>query len=181
MSIVKTIEELTKVSEKLAAAKQAEAAIDTAVTTQKVTNAAIQATAETTTATTTAAAAKTEVAANTAVAGSAAIKSVAGIPIVGIAMAGAALAAIMAMIASLPKFANGGIIGGGSRTGDKILGRFNAGEMVLTTGQQATLFQLANGRGINTNGGNGKVEFEIRYDRLVGILKNGDQKNRRGR
>lgn len=181
MSIVKTIEELTKVSEKLAAAKQAEAAIDTAVTTQKVTNAGIQATVETTTATTTAAAAKTEVAANTAVAGSAAIKSVAGIPIVGIAMAGAALAAIMAMIASLPKFANGGIIGGGSRTGDKILGRFNAGEMVLTTGQQATLFQLANGRGINTNDGNGKVEFEIRYDRLVGILKNGDQKNRRGR
>lgn len=181
MSIVKTIEELTKITEKLSKAKEAEAAIDTAITTQKVTNAGIQATAETATAATTAAAAKTEVAANTAVAGSAAVKSVAGIPFVGIAMAGAALAAIIAMMASLPKFANGGIIGGGSRTGDKILGRFNAGEMVLTTGQQATLFQLANGRGINTNNGNGKVEFEIRYDRLVGVLKNGDQKNRRGR
>lgn len=181
MSIIKTIEELTKITEQLSKAKQREADIDSVVTTQKVTNAGIQATAETTTAATTVAAAKTEVAANTAVAGTAAVKSVAGIPIVGIAMAGAALAAIIAMISSLPKFANGGIIGGTSRTGDKILGRFNAGEMVLTTGQQATLFQLANGKGIRTSGLNGKVEFEIRYDKLVGVLKNGDQKVRRGR
>lgn len=180
MSIVKTIEELTKITEKLSKAKEAEAAIDTAITTQKVTNAGIQAAAETTTAATTAAAAKTEVAANTAVAGSAAVKSVAGIPIVGIALAGAALAAIIAMMASLPKFARGGIIQG-SPTGDLNLARVNGGEMILNGSQQATLFQIANGKGIKTNGMNGKVEFEVRYDRLVGVLKNGDQKNRRGR
>ena len=180
MSIVKTIEELTKITEKLSKAKEAEAAIDTAITTQKVTNAGIQATAETTTAATTAAAAKTEVAANTAVAGSAAVKSVAGIPIVGIALAGAALAAIIAMMASLPKFARGGIIQG-SPTGDLNLARVNGGEMILNGSQQATLFQIANGKGIRTNGMDGKVEFEVRYDRLVGVLKNGDQKNRRGR
>lgn len=180
MSIVKTIEELTKITEKLSKAKEAEAAIDTAITTQKVTNAGIQATAETTTAATTAAAAKTEVAANTAVAGSAAVKSVAGIPIVGIALAGAALAAIIAMMASLPKFACGGIIQG-SPTGDLNLARVNGGEMILNGSQQATLFQIANGKGIRTNGMDGKVEFEVRYDRLVGVLKNGDQKNRRGR
>lgn len=180
MSIVKTIEELTKITEKLSKAKEAEAAIDTAITTQKVTNAGIQATAETTTAATTAAAAKTEVAANTAVAGSAAVKSVAGIPIVGIALAGAALAAIIAMMASLPKFARGGIIQG-SPTGDLNLARVNGGEMILNGSQQATLFQIANGKGIKTNGMDGKVEFEVRYDRLIGVLKNGDQKNRRGR
>lgn len=180
MSIVKTIEELTKITDKLSKAKEAEAAIDTAITTQKVTNAGIQATAETTTAATTAAAAKTEVAANTAVAGSAAVKSVAGIPIVGIALAGAALAAIIAMMASLPKFARGGIIQGSS-TGDLNLARVNGGEMILNGSQQATLFQIANGKGIKTNGMDGKVEFEVRYDRLVGVLKNGDQKNRRGR
>lgn len=180
MSIVKTIEELTKITEKLSKAKEAEAAIDTAITTQKVTNAGIQATAETATAATTAAAAKTEVAANTAVAGSAAVKSVAGIPIVGIALAGAALAAIIAMMASLPKFARGGIIQG-SPTGDLNLARVNGGEMILNGSQQATLFQIANGKGIRTNGMDGKVEFEVRYDRLVGVLKNGDQKNRRGR
>ncbi len=180
MSIVKTIEELTKVSEKLAAAKQAEAAIDTAVTTQKVANAGVQAAAETSTATVTAAAAKTEVAANTAVAGSAAVKSVAGIPIVGIAMAGAALAAIIAMMASLPKFARGGGIQG-TPTGDLNLARVNGGEMILNGSQQATLFQLANGKGVKTNGYAGKVEFEIRYDRLIGVLKNWDQKNRRGK
>lgn len=180
MSIVKTIEELTKITEKLSKAKEAEAAIDTAITTQKVTNAGIQATAETTTAATTAAAAKTEVAANTAAAGSAAVKSVAGIPIVGIALAGAALAAIIAMMASLPKFARGGIIQG-SPTGDLNLARVNGGEMILNGSQQATLFQIANGKGIKTNGMDGKVEFEVRYDRLIGVLKNGDQKNRRGR
>ena len=180
MSIVKTIEELTKITEKLSKAKEAEVAIDTAMTTKKVTNAGIQATAETTTAGITAAAAKTEVAANTAVAGSAAVKSVAGIPIVGIALAGAALAAIIAMMASLPKFANGGIIQG-RPTGDLNLARVNGGEMILNGSQQATLFQIANGKGIKTNGMGGKVEFEIRYDRLVGVLKNGDQKNRRGR
>lgn len=180
MSIVKTIEELTKITENLSKAKEAEAAIDTAITTQKVTNAGIQATAETTTAATTAAAAKTEVAANTAVAGSAAVKSVAGIPIVGIALAGAALAAIIAMMASLPKFARGGIIQG-SPTGDLNLARVNGGEMILNGSQQATLFQIANGKGIKTNGMDGKVEFEVRYDRLIGVLKNGDQKNRRGR
>lgn len=180
MSIIKTIETLTQITEKLGKAKEAEAAIDTAMTTQKVTNAGIQATAETTTAAITATAAKTEVAANTAAAGSAAVKSVAGIPIVGIALAGAALAAIIAMMASLPKFANGGIIQG-RPTGDLNLARVNGGEMILNGSQQATLFQIANGKGIKTNGMGGKVEFEVRYDRLVGVLKNGDQKNRRGR
>ena len=181
MSIIKTIEELTKITEQLSKAKQREAVIDSVTTSQKVTNAGIQATAETTTAATTVAAAKTEVAANTAVAGTAAVKSVAGIPIVGIAMAGAALAAIIAMISSLPKFANGGIIGGTSRTGDKILGRFNAGEMVLTTGQQATLFQLANGKGIRTSTTGGDVKFHVEGTELVGVLKNYDRKVRRGR
>lgn len=180
MSIIKTIEELTKITEKLGKAKQIEGAIDQQVTTQKVANTGKQVMAETTTTTATTTSAKTKIAANTAEAGSAAVKSVAGIPIVGIALAGAALAAIIAMMASLPKFARGGIIQG-SPTGDLNLARVNGGEMILNGSQQATLFQIANGKGIKTNGMDGKVEFEVRYDRLIGVLKNGDQKNRRGR
>lgn len=187
MSIIKTIETLTLITEKLGKAKEEEAVLDTTATSAKIANKIAETTAVTTALATQTAA---EVAASTTKSTAAniemAAKSTAAyayIPFAGPALAAAQIAAMEAMImaAGLPKFANGGIIGGSSRTGDKILGRFNAGEMVLTTGQQATLFQLANGRGINTNGGNGKVEFEIRYDRLVGVLKNGDQKNRRGR
>ena len=187
MSIIKTIEELTKITKQLTKAKQVEEAVDTAVTGTKIANTTAETTAEATalaTQTTTEVAAST--AKKTAAMGEMAAKSVAAyayIPFVGTTLAASQIAAMEAMVmaASLPKFANGGIIGGTSRTGDKILGRFNAGEMVLTTGQQATLFNLANGKGIRTSGLNGKVEFEIRYDKLVGVLKNGDQKVRRGR
>lgn len=44
-----------------------------------------------------------------------------------------------------PAFANGGIVGGSSFSGDNITARVNSGEMVLNAGQQASLFQIANG------------------------------------
>jgi len=81
---------------------------------------------------------------NTAEAATAAGKSVAGIPFVGIAMAAAAVAGIIALFATLPKFAKGGIIGGGPSSGDKILARVNAGEMILNQGQQSNLFKAIN-------------------------------------
>ena len=84
------------------------------------------------------------VAANTAEAATEAGKSVAGIPLVGIAMAAAAVAGIIALFATLPKFAKGGIIGGGPSSGDKILARVNAGEMILNQGQQSSLFKAIN-------------------------------------
>lgn len=119
--------------------------------------------------------------ANTAEAASEAGASAAKLPFPANLIAiGGAISAVLALFSSLPKFANGGIVKGRS-TGDLNLVRANGGEMLLTGNQQATLFQLANGRGLKTNGGNGKVEFEIRYDRLVGVLKNGDKKNRRGK
>lgn len=181
MSIIKTIEDLTGITEKLSKAKMIEAGIDQTLTTQKVTNAGIQATAEITSATTTATASKTKITANTAEAGSAAAKSVAGIPIVGLVMAGAAIASIIAMMASLPKFAKGGIFQG-SPIGDLNLARVNGGEMILNGSQQATLFQLANGKGMKTqNTGGGEVEFKIKYDTLVGVLKTGDFNKKRGK
>lgn len=58
----------------------------------------------------------------------------------------AALATIVATVtsifASLPKFADGGIVGGGSMYGDKVLTRLNSGEMVLNRRQQANLFDM---------------------------------------
>lgn len=62
---------------------------------------------------------------------------------------GIAAAANVAKIASQkrPKFANGGIVGGTSFTGDKITAGLNSGEMVLNKSQQTELFQMANGSG----------------------------------
>jgi hypothetical protein len=61
---------------------------------------------------------------------------------------------------SMPKnqyqsHASGGIIGGSSPYGDKVLTRVNSGEMVLTKGQQGVLFSLlkrmASGNNVNIN------------------------------
>ena len=101
-------------------------------------------------------------------------KANAGIPVVGAAIAIAGVAGILAMLASLPKFEKGGIIGGSSYGGDKILGRFNSGERVLTRPDQAYLTKVLKG---GTTGG-GNVEFKIKGKELVGILQ---QENTRAR
>lgn len=136
--------------------------------------------ADTMSATSTTATATTEVAANTAVAASGAAASQAAIPIVGpalaIAAAAAVIAAIIAAISSTQKiqrFANGGIVGGSSFTGDRVSAQVNSGEMILNKTQQANLFKLANG------GGTGKeVTFHISGTDLVGVMNNINRKNK---
>ena len=94
----------------------------------------------------------------------------AGIPVVGPLLAIGFVAAITAAIISgMGKFANGGIIGGSSYSGDKQLARVNSGEMILNKGQQATLFNAIKSGNL---GGGGQVEFKIRGADLVGTLKN---------
>lgn len=48
------------------------------------------------------------------------------------------------------KFATGGIVGGTSYTGDNVPVMVNSGEMILNQGQQARLFELANGYGASS-------------------------------
>lgn len=79
-------------------------------------------------------------------------------------------AALAAAFAAIPKFAHGGYVQGSSTQGDKVLARLNSGELVLNKGQQATLFNLLNGKG--GLGGNGNVEFKIKGTELVGVLNN---------
>ena len=54
-------------------------------------------------------------------------------------------ATMISMIASISKFATGGIVGGNQTSGDNVLVRVNSGEMILNAAQQARLFALANG------------------------------------
>ena len=108
-----------------------------------------------------------------------AAESQAGIPGVGPALAVAAAATIVsAILAAMSKFqaqrfANGGIVGGSSFTGDRVSAQVNSGEMILNKTQQANLFKLANG------GGTGKeVTFHISGTDLVGVMNNINRKNK---
>lgn len=86
---------------------------------------------------------KAEANANAEAAVTGAASSVAPIPFVGAAMAVAAVTALIASMAAIPKFAKGGIVGGNSYFGDKLLARVNSGELILNQKQQAKLYHMA--------------------------------------
>lgn len=89
-----------------------------------------------------------------------------------LAFVGAGLATVATTISTLKGFAEGGIIEGASHSGDKVLARVNAGEMVLNKRQQSNLFNLLDGNGIGQNANGGKVEFVIKGSTLKGVLNN---------
>ena len=82
-------------------------------------------------------------------------------------------AALAAAFAAIPKFAKGGIVQGSLTQGDRNLVRANSGEMILTKGQQGTLWNMLNGKSGKSSG---NVEFKIRGSELVGVLNNYSKK-----
>lgn len=82
------------------------------------------------------------------------------------------IGAVVAALATMSKFANGGIVGGNAKHGDRNIARVNSGEMILNKAQQGTLWGLLNGKG--SIGGN--VEFKIRGADLVGTINNYSKK-----
>lgn len=92
--------------------------------------------------------------------------------IAAVAALGSVVAAALSSARS-QKFANGGIVGGTSFTGDRVTAQVNSGEMILNKAQQANLFRMANS-GV---GGGGQVEFHISGTELVGVLNNNNRKN----
>lgn len=85
----------------------------------------------------------------------------------------AAMASVMGTVLSIfskikamtaGKFAEGGIVGGTSFTGDKLFAQVNSGEMILNKRQQKNLSNML--------GNGGQVEFVISGDSLVGVLNN---------
>lgn len=113
---------------------------------------------------------KAEATANSEAAVTGGMASVASIPIVGWVMALGAAASIIAAMASIPKFANGGIFSGNSFIGDNMIARVNSGEMILNNRQQKNLFNLLDGKtGVSSLNG-GTVEFKLKGKELVGVL-----------
>lgn len=136
LDAINTLSELSSVLSKKKIADQA------AETTAVVSGKAAEAAANTTEAGTSMVAAG----ANTAQAAAGASKSVSWIPIVGPILAVAAVAAVlgatlaaMSKAKSAGKFAEGGIIGGNSFSGDKLTAQVNSGELILNRAQQNSI------------------------------------------
>ena len=77
------------------------------------------------------------------------------------------------------RFENGGIVGGTSFYGDKILARVNSGELILNQKQQAAVYGRMNGgQAVNVTLGGG---FELDGTKLRLVLDRADaRKNRLG-
>lgn len=98
----------------------------------------------------------------------------------------AGTAQMVSMIATISKFATGGIVGGNQRSGDNVLVRVNSGEMILNAAQQARLFAIANGAavygaaqvGSDFSMGAAVPVVSLQSDRLQGILGGGDEKRK---
>ena len=83
-----------------------------------------------------------------------------------LAVSAVALAGILGIVASAKSafagsFADGGIVGGSSYTGDRLWARVNSGEMILNQQQQASLLNQG-----------GQVRFVIEGSQLKGVLEN---------
>lgn len=89
-----------------------------------------------------------------------------------LAFVGAGLGTLATMISTIQGYSNGGIIGGATTSGDMQLARVNAGEMILNNSQQARLFDLLDGGAAMIGNNQGKVDFRISGQALVGTLKN---------
>lgn len=103
------------------------------------------------------------------------VSSAAQTPVVGWLLAGAAAAAVIAALASSPKFASGGIVGGNQFVGDNVIARVNSGEMILNRNQQRNLFSLLDSG--NISGGSGKeLKLRVSGADLVGVISNFNNK-----
>ena len=84
----------------------------------------------------------------------------------------ASIAAVVAALSMIGKFADGGIVQGSRTIGDMNIARVNSGEMILNGSQQKNLFNLLDGGMANSGSQSGEVHFKIQGKDLVGVLSN---------
>lgn len=104
----------------------------------------------------------------------------ASIPFAGVGIAAGFISSMLAIQAatkattmSMMAFAEGGIVGGSSYSGDRILARVNSGEMILNDKQQRHLFELLDSDAMPQKGGtNVTVQGVIRGTDLLLVQKN---------
>jgi len=100
------------------------------------------------------------------------------IPFAGVGIASGLITTMMGAMAaqhaaskSLAAFADGGIVGGGSLYGDRLLVRVNTGEMILNGKQQKRLFNLLD-KGGAIGGQMGEISFKLKGSDIYGSMKN---------
>lgn len=170
-TVIQVISALTGVTNMLTAAKQGEAAATAIATTTAVTGAAQEIAAST---------AKTavksaETTANVSAAASGAMAAHASIPFAGIALGLAAVAAIVAAMKSIPKFADGGIVSGPTLA--------MVGEYAGASGNPEVIAPLDKLRSMlapSQGYGSGDVNFRIKGRELVGLIEKENNIRRRG-
>ena len=169
-TVIHVISALTGVTNMLTAAKQGEAAATAIATTTAVTGSAQEIAASMAKT----AVKSTETNANVSAAASGAMAAYASIPFVGIALGLAAVAAIVAAMKSIPKFADGGIVSGPTLA--------MVGEYAGASGNPEVIAPLDKLRSMlapSQGYGSGDVNFRIKGRELVGIIEKENNIRRR--
>lgn len=169
-TVIQVISALTGVTNMLTAAKQGEAAATAIATTTAVTGAAQEIAASTAKT----AAKSAETTANVSAAASGAMAAHASIPFAGIALGLAAVAAIVAAMKSIPKFADGGVVSGPTLA--------MVGEYAGASGNPEVIAPLDKLRSMlapSQGYGSGDVNFRIKGRELVGIIEKENNIRRR--
>ncbi|MGQ7945006.1 hypothetical protein [Flavobacterium sp. WC2509] len=91
-----------------------------------------------------------------------------------------AVGGVLAAFASIPKFETGGIVGGSSFYGDKIMARVNSAEMISNTDQQRKIWGAMNNGGGSSEGGFVASTVMKGSDMLILIERATARKNRIG-
>lgn len=180
MTTVNTIQQLFNTTKSASAAISAtETAASTAAATAEQGKAAVDAESV---ATTTAAtvALKSQEAAYLDMAAAAIFAAHASIPFAGVGIATGLITTMMAAqtaqhaaTLAMTAFKDGGIVGGSSFYGDKVIARLNTGEMVLNKKQQANLFNaIDNGMFGSGTTENATISFKLKGSDIYGSLKN---------
>ncbi|MDE6860369.1 MAG: phage tail tape measure protein [Duncaniella sp.] len=152
-TVINIIKLLTTTTDAHRASKISETAATTADTTATIANTS---------------AALTNTAAKSGEAVAEAVSSGAKLPFpANVAAIAAGVAAVISALAIVGSFSNGGIVGGNSPSGDRLLARVNSGEMILNKAQQQRLYEALNGGGLSlrpfANGG-------IAYGPAIGLF-----------
>lgn len=84
----------------------------------------------------------------------------------------AQMAGMIAQIHSATQYAEGGIVGGSTTMGDKVIARLNAGEMVLNSTQQSRLFNMIDHGNLIENDGPQVSTVRIKGSDIFLALKN---------
>jgi len=86
------------------------------------------------------------------------------------------IATVIGAFASIPKFETGGVVGGNSFIGDKILARVNSGELILNSRQQKSVLSQMNASGgqVDVSG-----EFKLRGEDMIMVLDRANKKQNR--